>query len=234
MKHKYLTFILVFSIVVITMVTSCVSKKKYDEVVQEIARMKVDSTYSDYYLAKAKYDKNEVIYDLKDSIIAKARKLDSLEAVLANQEEQLDLTFKTLDNMNSTELEVTNVKGKILLNIDDNILFESNSDDISDSGKKVISEISAAISDLEEGVEIWVVGHTDSRPFTEGEVSNWELSTHRALSVVELLVENRIDPKKLIAAGRSKFDPILTNRTFEGRMMNRRTEIMIVPTVPLD
>ena len=212
----------------------CISKKKYEEAVQELARMKVDSTYGAYDLSKVEYEKDAVIYELKDTLLTKARRLDSLELILNRQRARLNKTYKVMDRISRPGLEVTAVEGRVMLNINDNILFLSDSDAVTDPGKAVIKEVSEALQEVDEEFEVWVIGHTDSRPYYSENHSNWQLSTNRALSVVDLLIENDVEPRDLVAAGRSKFDPVATNRTIEGRKMNRRTEIVLVPTAVLN
>lgn len=231
MKKRSISITLaILAFVIGSVLQGCVSKRKYDEVVQEFARLKVDSTYGAYDLSKVEYGKDAVIYELKDTLLAKARRLDSLELILDRQQARVNKTYKIMDKISRPGLEVTAVEGRVRLNINDNILFQSNSDAVTDPGKAVIKEISGALQEVDEAFEVWVIGHTDSRPYYSENQSNWQLSTNRALSVVDLLIEHDVEPRDLVAAGRSKFDPVATNRTIEGRKMNRRTEIVLVPT----
>ena len=78
-----------------------------------------------------------------------------------------------------------------------------------------------------------VEGHTDSRGINTEKVSdNWDLSVLRATSVVRKL-QNKFDvaPEKLIAAGRSSYQPLTNNKTWENRARNRRTRIVILPNI---
>ena len=64
----------------------------------------------------------------------------------------------------------------------------------------------------------------------KGVADNWSLSTERANGVVRTLVKDyNIDPARLTAAGKGKFNPIGDNSTEEGRAKNRRTEIVLNP-----
>ncbi len=79
-----------------------------------------------------------------------------------------------------------------------------------------------------------VEGHTDNVPMHgSGEVKdNWDLSVMRATAVTKILLENKaIDPKRVIAAGRSEYLPISPDDTAAGRQMNRRTEIILTPNL---
>ncbi|MEE9165409.1 MAG: OmpA family protein, partial [Nitrospinota bacterium] len=82
--------------------------------------------------------------------------------------------------------------------------------------------------------QIIIKGHTDNVPIgkkiKEEFPSNWELSALRAINVVHYLHKKvGISPKTLSATGYSKFRPVATNDTPEGRAQNRRIEITLLP-----
>jgi len=76
-----------------------------------------------------------------------------------------------------------------------------------------------------------VEGYTDNIPISNSCMKdNWDLSVQRATSVVRLLQKNHgIDPNRLIAAGRGEYNTLADNSTSEGRSINRRTRIIILP-----
>jgi len=76
-----------------------------------------------------------------------------------------------------------------------------------------------------------VEGHTDNVPYHGGVlVDNWDLSVKRATAVVRILQKQYgIEPSKMAAAGRGEYKPITDNTTAEGRAINRRTRIVILP-----
>jgi len=79
------------------------------------------------------------------------------------------------------------------------------------------------------GLEIRVEGHSDNQPIHNQQFrSNWELSTARAMTVLELLVSEGFDPKKLSASGYGEYRPVADNATPEGRRMNRRVDLVVV------
>jgi chemotaxis protein MotB len=80
---------------------------------------------------------------------------------------------------------------------------------------------------------VGIEGHTDNQPIKFSNwKSNWELSTARALSVLHYLVDNRgIAPERLSVMGYSEYRPVASNDTWEGRKMNRRVEVVILPPV---
>ena len=79
------------------------------------------------------------------------------------------------------------------------------------------------------GITAIIVGNTDTIP-VKGVADNWSLSTERANSVVRVLHDiYYINPIRLTAAGRGKYNPVAVNDTPEGREKNRRIEIILNP-----
>ena len=80
------------------------------------------------------------------------------------------------------------------------------------------------------GLDIRVEGHSDNQPIHNSQFrSNWDLSTARAMTVLELLVDDAgFDPKKLSASGYGEYHPVADNGTSEGRRMNRRVDLVVV------
>ena len=98
-------------------------------------------------------------------------------------------------------------------------------------GKKAVEQLGAVLADNPE-IAILIEGHTDNVPYTgSGQVKgNWDLSTKRATSIVQILKANdEIKPENLTAAGRGEYAPIATNDTTEGRAKNRRIEVILTP-----
>ncbi|HET6723252.1 MAG TPA: OmpA family protein, partial [Chitinophagaceae bacterium] len=78
-------------------------------------------------------------------------------------------------------------------------------------------------------LKVIVVGNTDDVKM-KGAKDNWTLSTERANGVVRTLRDSyKVDPTRLTAAGKGKYNPIADNTTAEGRAKNRRTEIVLNP-----
>jgi len=85
---------------------------------------------------------------------------------------------------------------------------------------------------VQPGLEIRVEGHSDTQPIHNAQFrSNWELSTARAMTVLQLLVdEGGFDPQRIAAAGYGQYRPVADNATPEGRRMNRRVDLVVVQT----
>ena len=83
-------------------------------------------------------------------------------------------------------------------------------------------------------LELRVEGNSDDQPIHTPEFrSNWELSTARAMAVMQLLVDDSgFDPRKISVLGYGQYRPIADNATPEGRRMNRRVDLVVVSTTP--
>jgi len=85
--------------------------------------------------------------------------------------------------------------------------------------------------DIPSSYKISVEGHTDNQPIKYSKwKSNWELSCHRALSVLHYLEKKGISSYRLSATGFGEYHPVADNSTKEGRALNRRVEIIIIPS----
>ena len=114
------------------------------------------------------------------------------------------------------------------------VLFDTGSAAIRPEGKVELDKLAAALTELEKQIppEIaWVLridGHTDVRPISSPQFpSNWELSSARAISVVQYLISRGISPQRLVAAGFGEFQPLDAGTTEEAYRRNRRIELKL-------
>lgn len=120
----------------------------------------------------------------------------------------------------------------VMISIADNMLFNTGSYRLSTKADDVLKKLADVINS-EPSLDVMVEGHTDARTInTEFLSDNWDLSVMRATSVVRKLQEKySVAPEKLIAAGRSSYQPIAANDSRENRAKNRRTRIIILPNI---
>lgn len=157
-------------------------------------------------------------------LVQAKNKSDSLNIVMIN-----NLTRSlTRDEMRDMDIQV--LKGVVYISLDDRMLYQSGSYEISDKAGEILSKISKIILDYKD-YDVLVEGNTDTDPISRPNIrNNWDLSALRASSVVQALQNNYgIDPKRLTAAGRGEYNPIAGNGTSEGKARNRRTQIIITP-----
>ena len=130
------------------------------------------------------------------------------------------------------EVQITQLKDKLTVNMVEKILFDSGSAVIKKNGKKVLERVADILKNV-KGQQIKVEGHTDNVPIgpalAEKFPTNWELSTARATTVVRYLAEKGVDAKYLSAEGYSEYRPVSPNDTDEGKSKNRRIEIVLIP-----
>jgi chemotaxis protein MotB len=131
------------------------------------------------------------------------------------------------------EIKITQLQGKLTVNLVDRILFDSGKAEIKDDGRKVLDKVGGILNTVMDK-NIRIEGHTDNKPIV-GDLlakypSNWELSTARATAVARYLQDHdKVDPARLVAAGYGEYHPIASNDTAESRALNRRIEIVLVP-----
>lgn len=127
------------------------------------------------------------------------------------------------------KLEVVFRRGRMVVNLPAQVLFDSGSADLSDEGQKQLAEVAAILRTVKDKRFV-VGGHTDDQKIKKAKFeSNWALSTARALAVTNVLVRGGVKPSNLAAAGFAQFAPIASNKTEEGRQKNRRIEIILEP-----
>jgi chemotaxis protein MotB len=143
-----------------------------------------------------------------------------------------DLALKLKSMVDSGKLSVSVRKGKMTLNLPDDVLFPSGSAQLKKEGKEAIQSLAQVLKNVGER-DFLVAGHTDNVPVSKSGAfkSNWDLATSRAVTVVKLLTDSGVDPKHLTAAGYAEFDPIADNADKDGRAKNRRLEIILMPNI---
>jgi chemotaxis protein MotB len=155
---------------------------------------------------------------------AKSR-TDSINLALA-----VNLKSVLPQGLDDEDVEVKVDKTVVFINLSDKMLYKSGSAEISDRANEVLGKI-ATIIESRPDIEVLVEGYTDNVTINNQCIQdNWDLSVKRATSVVRALQKNHdIDPNRLIAGGRGEWNTLASNDTEEGRSINRRTRIVIMP-----
>ena len=131
------------------------------------------------------------------------------------------------------QLTVSIEQGRIVINLPNNVLFKSGSANLNPEGEEALTQIASVLSQFSDR-RFQIEGHTDNKPIKSARFpSNWELSTSRALTVVHLLANMDVVPENISAAGFSEFRPRADNNTEEGRQLNRRIEIIMLPNLDI-
>jgi chemotaxis protein MotB len=158
-----------------------------------------------------------------------------MQKILDRQDSTLiALRTKVADALRGYEnngLTIVNKNGKIYVSLDEKLLFSSGSWQVDPKGVEALKKI-AKVLENNTDINVMVEGHTDNVPYRgSGQIKdNWDLSVMRATAIVNVLVMNsKISPSRIIAAGRSEYIPVDVANTTEARAKNRRTEIILTP-----
>ncbi len=170
-----------------------------------------------------------------------AGELETLRAKAAELEEQVRKSATSRDaleqqmrsELESREVTISELQGRLTVNILDRILFDSGEADLKPEGQAVLSKV-AKILGQHADRQIQVIGHTDNVPVVNrtrgGFTDNWGLSAGRATAAVRFLAEKAgVDARRLSAVGCGEFRPIADNATTEGRARNRRIAVVVLP-----
>jgi chemotaxis protein MotB len=238
-------------LVVLVAFSSCKAKKELAVANETIQRMKTDSVTCNTNVANANAkiaDQNNQIASLtsqnaacsKDAMAyrqlvadLKARQA-MLNAALAEQGTSLreikEKIIAGLSQLADSGIDVEFKNGLLYVDLPESLLFPSGSATLGPRSKSALSPLASVLNNYPK-VEIYVVGHTDTIKIHNSKFfDNWSLSTERANSIVRVMKDNyAVDPARLLAGGRSKYKPIASNDTKEGRAANRRIQIILNP-----
>lgn len=178
-------------------------------------------------------------------------KVDALEKAIADKQALIDAMQKQLLHGGaelpvelSTQLEdfaknnpmVTFDQEKGILKFQSDLLFEPGSDTVASSAVKAVQDLCKILaSEQAQQFDIVVAGHTDDIPIGKPQTrakhpTNWHLSAHRAISVLNIMTKNNIANERLSARGFGQYRPVAPNKpNHKGNKLNRRVEIYIVP-----
>ncbi len=171
-----------------------------------------------------------------ESLKEKDLKINRLQDALTKKDSvtlALVTSLKKNVGLDDQDVNISVEKGVVFINISDKMLFKSGSYVVTDKAKSVLDKVAKVINDKPD-FECMVEGHTDNVPFTGNAIllDNWDLSVKRATAIVRVLTKDLgVNPKQIIAAGRSEFVPLMDNNTAENRATNRRTRIVILPKI---
>jgi len=194
---------------------------------------------------------NSELSQLEEHKLALLQELESSQELLNSSEAQLE-TMRQIEAetkkrneiyarfvselqkmIDGGQLTVSIEKGRIVINLPDNVLFKTGHARVNPEGQVALKQIAAVLKEFSDR-RFQVEGHTDNVPMKSARYpSNWELSTARAMSVVHLMIEDGVDAKNISAAGFGEFQPRADNEEKEGRTLNRRIEIIMLPNLEI-
>ncbi|BAX79891.1 hypothetical protein ALGA_1515 [Labilibaculum antarcticum] len=193
--------------------------------------------------------REDEVFALEKEMDARKRTLDTLQAELNKRDQRLQelesalnrkdeavralkqKVMNALTGFDGNGLSIATKNGKVYVSMDEKLLFKSGSYQVDQRGVEALGQLAGVLAQSKD-INVMIEGHTDNVPYNgSGELKdNWDLSVKRATSIVRILILNTgINAERLTVAGRSKYVPIGTNATADGRSKNRRTEIILTP-----
>jgi chemotaxis protein MotB len=229
--------LLVYSLLIFSF-TSCVSTKKYEtalareqslinrnsQLSSEIVQLKgqIEGMQRDNArLIKQIDDAMKQASDASGNANLTQRQLEAEQRRLNDLRKLLDQQRQAVENLrqkmatalvgfNSNELSVFTKNGRVYVSLQENLLFPSGSAEVNPKGKEALGAL-AQVLNANPDINVVVEGHTDSIPIRIKFEDNWALSVARATSIVRLLTDTyNVDPTRVTASGRSKFEPLDT------------------------
>jgi len=155
---------------------------------------------------------------------------------LSKQVDELSEAKRMLEESLKKEIDDKQVKLQMMekglvITVVGDILFDSGKTKIRPEAYGILDKIAGVLVGSASKFNIGIEGHTDNEPIKySGWKSNWELSSARALSVLHYLVDEKgVTPQRVSAIGYGEYQPVADNQSKEGRQLNRRVEIVLLP-----
>lgn len=143
---------------------------------------------------------------------------------LSDVQQQLDTTLQGL--VQQSRVSLSGNEDWVEIDINASLIFDSGEAELSKEAQQIFNQIADVLAPYENAVE--VSGHTDDVPISNAEfANNWELSSARAVAVVNWLAYNGIKPERLAAVGYGEYRPVADNATAEGKAANRRVVLRV-------
>ena len=232
--------------------TACVSSARYWQVEHERDALAARNEALKNEIEKANHA-GVTLEQEKSALASEKTALEEKLAHLQNQENTLNVKLRdseeesqklqaTYDGLvkslkkelKAGQIEVTQLRDGLRVNVSQDILFDSGSASLDRSGTEVLGRVATQLK--KSSHQILVIGHSDNKPIrptlAKRYPSNWELAGARAASVVRLFAHSGLANKRMQAVSVADAQPVASNKTEEGRAKNRRIEIRLRPVTP--
>jgi chemotaxis protein MotB len=198
-----------------------------EKLLKEMASLKADYEKKILSLKEEISNLNEELSDLKKLTKKQKEELSRMENQASELEKQLD------EEIRKGDIRLKKFHNRLVINIDDKISFDSGFANLKKEVLPSLKKIREILSQFPE-YSIIVEGHTDNIPMRSKRFrDNWQLSTERALAVLDYLLEDtNLNPVRFSAAGYGEHRPLVSNNTKENRALNRRVDIVVIPAIP--
>ena len=212
------------------------AKEKERLVTDNIELDKVLKAKSDT-LSKNISELRQSVADLESENAGLREEIASLQKAKVEEVQKTSKTYEELlekmkNEISQGQVTISELKGKLTVNMVDAILFDSGKAEVKPEGLVVLQKVIDILKNIKDKA-IRIEGHTDNvqivGALTKKYPTNWELSAARAVNVTRYLQQQGVDPLNLGAVAYGEFKPVAGNDTSEGKAKNRRIEIILVP-----
>ena len=262
--------VITVTVLAASMLTSCVSKKKYVTLESElndtrstlqktrVEKEEIEEKYARIEERVADYNakinslrtENEGMMEMNDLTVMSKNTKAKMKSTIAKMDPEKVKGAETLeDSINlaisynlkknisegadEDDIDISVDETVVMINVSDKLLFGSGSYRVTKEAQPLLKKLAEVINS-EPAMEVMIEGHTDDRKMVKESYlqDNWDLSVRRATSIVRILQDKyNVDPAKLIAAGRSSYQPLVENSNKDNMSKNRRTRIVIIPNL---
>ena len=159
----------------------------------------------------------------------KIRELKTKVSALGQAKNELDSRLSR--EIADKQVKVEMLERGLVITFVSEVLFDSGKAKLRSEALRAIDQVAGVLTTTVSDLNVGIEGHTDNVAIKHsGWKSNWELSSARALSVLEYLEkEGQVQSRRLSATGFGEHHPVSSNDSREGRQKNRRVEIVILP-----
>ncbi|MFC1738140.1 OmpA family protein [Planctomycetota bacterium] len=239
-------------------INGCVSEQEYKDLKvqnntqrKRIAELESELKATELQLEKLKRQLNTVENQggieadaLQQEIAALEEDLASKRELIASMQQRLlyggvqlpvELSTKLEDFAKDKDL-VTYDPDRGIVKFKSDLLFETGSANVASSAVNAVKALCVILNSKEASdFDIIITGHTDDIPIAkpatrEKHPTNWHLSAHRAISILDVMSKNNLAPERMSIRGFGEYRPVAPNQpNKKGNPQNRRVEIYIVP-----
>lgn len=252
------TLVGIFSLVALMAITGC-QQPRIDELQtqnrlqqERISSLENELTQCSVNLQQCQKDKEMLAgqgsadLQAKNALIAALEAdLEKKKALIAQMQAQLlqsgaplppELNLRLQEFAKTSDM-ITFDESTGMLKFKSDLLFDLGSDKVAASAQDALRQLAAIMKTPEAaGFDMVIVGHTDDVPIKkpstlQAHPTNWHLSVHRSISVLNALTAAGIAPERMAVKGYGEYRPVEPNKPNKGgNAANRRVEIYIVPS----
>jgi chemotaxis protein MotB len=178
---------------------------------------------------------DRIIQELEDEVNQLNRELYDVQKqknqeLMRLKQMQDKLRNRLQEEIGQNQAAVTMSNRGLVIQFLSQVFFKSGMTSITKKGKESLAKVVPSLKKINR--ELRIEGHTDNEPVKRTKflyASNWELSSARALTVLDYFLLQGINPRNLSSAAYGEYRPVASNTTKNGRQKNRRVEIVVIP-----